>query len=128
MDPNHPRPAAVYFDGDDVGAHIELCLLHDDVDGAARVSAAVTSAIKELAHELRISFNASIKFAAGDEVLAILPTLPSITEIEDLRAAFTERAGVTISCGIGFDARQASTNLHYAKLLGKNMVHLSSFA
>jgi hypothetical protein len=120
--------AVVYFDGDDVGARIELCLLRDDIDGAASASAAVTYAIEELAQSLRTQFNADVKFAAGDEVLAILPILPDKKDLDDLRIAFAQRSGVTISCGVGFDAYQAVTNLHYAKLLGKNLTHQTSFA
>jgi hypothetical protein len=123
-----PRTAAIYFDGDDVGARIELCLLREDVDGAAHVSAAVTSAIQALAHELRMTFDATVKFAAGDEVFAIMPTLPSLGEVDILRNAFADRTGITISCGIGFSSQEAAKNLHYAKLLGKDMAQIPSRA
>jgi len=109
-----------YFDGDDVGANIELRLLEDDVDGASRVSSRVSKAIQWLGACLEREYSGQIKFAAGDEVLALLVHAPSKEQIEQIRSEFETRSGLSVSCGIGDSAREAAGQLRLAKLRGKN--------
>jgi len=113
----------VYFDGDDVGAHIELHLLRNEIEGSAALSAYVVKAVGEISDEIRTQMDGTVIFAAGDEILAILPKPPSVEAIDQLRSGFTISTGLTISCGIGATAAEAARNLHLAKLLGKNRLH-----
>jgi GTP cyclohydrolase III len=110
----------LYFDGDDVGAAIELRLLEFDVEEAAEISARVSSSVQELARRLGTSLGATIVFAAGDEVLAHSPNEVELTRVESLRKQFLDESGLTISCGVGRDPKQATLSLHFAKLRGKN--------
>ncbi|WP_181157380.1 mCpol domain-containing protein [Microbacterium sp. MYb62] len=110
----------LYFDGDDVGAAIELCLLEEDVPGAHLVSTRVSDGIEGLAAELRRSFGAEIVFAAGDEVLAVTNSLVDPILVQRFRAKFEKTTGRTVSCGIGTSAADATRQLHLAKLHGKN--------
>ena len=109
-----------YFDGDDVGARIELRLLEDDVAGASEVSSRVSLAIHWLRNCLERDFVGQIAFAAGDEILAHLRKIPSRVQIEVLRAEFQARSGLSVSCGVGGTARNAASQLRLAKLRGKN--------
>ncbi|NQX03405.1 mCpol domain-containing protein [Rathayibacter sp. VKM Ac-2856] len=110
----------VYFDGDDVGAKIELCLLSDDVEAAAAISTSVSDARMELSRKLQVRFDAELIFSAGDEVLARLSEIVDNDIFDQLRLAFAARSGISISCGVGRSASEASLNLRLAKLQGKN--------
>jgi GTP cyclohydrolase III len=109
-----------YFDGDDVGAHIELRLLEDDANGAALVSVRVSESISWLKAHLEKHFDAIVLFAAGDEVLAQLDSVPTLEQLERMRAEFRARSSLSISCGLGNSPSEASLQLRLAKLRGKN--------
>jgi hypothetical protein len=112
----------LYFDGDDVGSGIELCLLRGDINGAALVSVRVRDAIVALTDSLQAQFGARIVFAGGDEVLA-LTTVPVTTDgLATLRDEFRYLSGLSISCGWATSARDATLNLRIAKLRGKDQV------
>lgn len=112
----------LYFDGDDVGAAIELRLLESDIDGASEISARVSSSVQELSRQLESLLGATIVFAAGDEVLARLTHEVDVARVDILRKQFLAESGLTISCGIGRDPKQATLSLHVAKLRGKNRI------
>jgi hypothetical protein len=109
-----------YFDADDVGARIELSLLEGDVEGASLVSQRVSAAILWLGECLAREFGGQVKFAAGDEVLALLGRVPSRYEIDAVREEFQSRCGLSISCGLGEGSNDAVSQLRLAKLRGKN--------
>ncbi|WP_161498720.1 mCpol domain-containing protein [Microterricola pindariensis] len=109
-----------YFDGDDVGANIELCLLEDNVGAASQISSRVSHAVQWLRGCLERDFSGEISFAAGDEVLAFLRKIPSKEQIDLLRSEFEKLSGLTISCGFGASARDAASRLRLAKLRGKD--------
>jgi hypothetical protein len=117
------RGVFIYLDGDDVGAHIELHLLRDEVDASAALSAAVVRATGQIADDIRTHLGGRLIFAAGDEVLAIVPERPTSESIEVVRSTFQNATGLTISCGIGMTAAEAARNLRLAKLLGKDRLH-----
>lgn len=110
----------LYFDGDDVGAGIELMLLEGDLAGAAARSALVSDAISLLSSELEVELAARVIFAAGDEVLAHTSRPVAAEDVERLRTQFHERSGLTISCGVADSPGGATRRLHLAKLRGKN--------
>ncbi len=110
----------LYFDGDDVGAKIELLLLSNEVESAAAVSRHVVLAVGNLADALCSRFDARIIFAAGDEVLAIAGESPSPEEVDALRNSFFVETGLTISCGVAPTAQESAAQLRLAKLRGKN--------
>ena len=113
----------LYFDGDDVGAHIELLVIEGRLDEAASLSSSVVRAIGKLADELRRRTDARILFSAGDEVLAATRSMPPVDLVDELRHTFAADAGLTVSCGIGRSGAEAASNLRYAKLLGKNRLY-----
>lgn len=108
-----------YFDGDDVGANIELLLISDDPVGAANVSASVSAAVRQLATGLE-KLGATVLFSAGDEVLATFAGKPHIEQIEVLREQFLATSSLTVSCGLGTSGQEATLQLRLAKLRGKN--------
>lgn len=117
---SEPKATFAYFDGDDVGASIELLMLQDDVIAAAEVSSRVSSAIKAISDYLESTLGGKVFFAAGDEVLVRLNTPPQVAEVESLRNQFHEITGLSISCGIASSAQEAAHQLRLAKLRGKN--------
>jgi hypothetical protein len=119
--------AYLYFDGDDVGAVIELRLLENDLSGAVSASEDVSQGIRWLAGALQGLLRAEILFAAGDEVFAVIPDLDKVAEVERLRREFATMAGVTISCGLGMSAAEASHQLRLAKLQGKDRTRGGAF-
>jgi len=116
---NHAN-SFIYFDGDDVGARIELLLLRNDPDAAAAVSRDVVRAVGEIADAIRIQLGGTVLFAAGDEVLACVNDAPDPAWLDLVRDRFRFATHLTISCGVGGTAAEAASNLHMAKLLGKN--------
>lgn len=116
----------LYFDGDDVGAGIELRLLEGDLAGAAELSARISDAISFLSSALELEMAAEVVFAAGDEVFA-RASLPVIAEdVERLREQFRTRSGLTISCGVADSPGGATRHLHLAKLRGKNRTEVAT--
>lgn len=122
-----PAESYLYFDGDDVGSAIELRLLERDLDGAKDVSERVTRAVSKLANTLRREFSAEVIFAAGDEVLALVPRELTEAELNGLRSEFRIISGVSVSCGVADSPRDATLNLHIAKLRGKNRTQVPTY-
>lgn len=120
MCPAREPETYVYFDGDDVGAAVELCLIDDDPEGAAAVSARVSDAIESLARALREDLGAVVYYAAGDEVLARLRRPVFKSDLERLRKNFYGTAELSLSCGVGGTPSEATLRLRVAKLRGKN--------
>lgn len=112
----------LYFDGDDVGAQIELLLLDEKVDDAAELSRRVVIAVGNIAERLQLDFGARLIFAAGDEILAVTNLEPTENAIQSLRSEFRRSTGLTISCGLGSSAMEAARSLHLAKLRGKDRI------
>jgi len=109
-----------YFDGDDVGAAVELRLIDDDPEGAASASRRVCEAIDSLAEQLQKEFEAVVYYAAGDEVLARLPRSVSKSDLDQLRSDFQALSGLSLSCGVGETPSEAAFRLRVAKLRGKD--------
>lgn len=114
----------LYFDGDDVGAAIELCLLEDDILGAREISRHVSVGVELLASALHSLMQAEVIFAAGDEVFVVTTAQIDVEQIQELRDRFTQTTGRTISCGTGASAAEATRQLHLAKLHGKNQTRI----
>jgi hypothetical protein len=112
--------AFAYFDGDDVGATIELLLLQSDVASAAEVSSRVSEGIRQISDHLEAVLGGTVFFAAGDEVLAHLDTPLPIEEAELLRDRFHDLTGLSISCGVAETVQNAAHQLRLAKLRGKD--------
>jgi hypothetical protein len=112
-----------YFDGDNVGARLELLLLNDDVDGAERYSKSITAALCAACDVVQSFETARVVFAGGDDLLVQWKeSIAFSTDIERVRSVYESLCGQTLSAGVGFTANQASLNLRKAKLLGKSQV------
>lgn len=116
----------LYFDGDDVGAGIELMLLEDNLAGAAKLSTQISGAISMLSSALELELAAEVVFAAGDDVLAHTTRPVVADDVERLRQEFRERSGLTISCGVADSPGGATRQLHLAKLRGKNRTEVAT--
>jgi minimal CRISPR polymerase domain len=110
----------LYFDGDNVGAEIELHLLNGELDLARTVSASVVKAIASLTESVTTTLGGTVIFAAGDEVLIEALRQPTGEELERFRAAFRNVSGLTVSCGVGKSPAEVTQNLRFAKLRGKD--------
>lgn len=115
-------PLFIYFDGDDVGARIELALIDDDPAAAAAASELVSTAVRELADDIAMLADGNVLFAAGDEVFAVVPARTPLDRLERMRSRFKETSGLSLSCGIGASSQEAALHLRLAKLRGKDQV------
>lgn len=112
-----------YFDGDDVGAVIEVSLMDDDLSEACRHSESVSAALVRLVADLESRPQVSVLFSGGDDVLAVWPEeAMSIQDVEQIREAFRSACGRTMSVGVGDSPSEALRNLRRAKLSGKNRI------
>lgn len=112
-----------YFDGDDVGAKLELLLLDNKEEDARSYSESINSALVQLRAFLSL-MRAETILAGGDDLIAFWSSSGciSIREIENARRTFFDACSCTISVGIGGSLSEAASNLRRAKLQGKNQV------
>jgi hypothetical protein len=110
-----------YFDGDDIGAALELMLLDNKLDHACRYSETVVRALQQIRDFLEKELGAEIIVCGGDDLVACWKD-GSVTsaDIKHIRAQFFDTCSRTISIGIGSTSREATQNLRRAKLLGKD--------
>ncbi|PMB51817.1 hypothetical protein CEN39_13215 [Fischerella thermalis CCMEE 5201] len=115
-------------DGDDVGSCIEYYILRNEIEQLSRFSLQYEIAINWLQEILVKKFNASIIFAGGDTLLAVLSQTADVDVfdvIEVIRIDFGKKAsGRTLSIGIGSTPQEAHIALKYAKVSGKNRLSL----
>jgi GTP cyclohydrolase III len=113
----------IYFDGDDIGNHLELLLLDGQLDEAANFSRQVSTAMCEIQKFLQQLSGVKIHLCGGDDLIANFSEISlSAEEVELLRKQFESQCGVTISAGVGQSIEVALANLRRAKLSGKNKV------
>jgi GTP cyclohydrolase III len=111
-----------YFDGDDIGAKLELLLLDDKEEDARSYSQSINSAVARLREFLSLRHVETI-LVGGDDLIAFWPSGHiSMREIENARKIFLGVCSCTISVGIGSSLSEAAFNLRRAKLQGKNQV------
>jgi GTP cyclohydrolase III len=111
----------VYFDGDDVGPQLELRLLDNKVEDAREYSRSVRDAIARVQEILEAAGIVDVIAAGGDDIIVSWPAeVVSQQKIEEVRNAFLQLSGRSMSVGIGTSPREAAENLHRAKLMGKN--------
>lgn len=109
-----------YFDGDDIGAPLELALLEDDPGKATRYSNLVSTAMNQLAAELSSHNGVRVLFSGGDDMFASWPNgAVDPGEMTKLQVRFSAVCGRTISVGVGATPSEALGNLRRAKLRGK---------
>jgi hypothetical protein len=112
-----------HFDGDDIGATLELIMLDNQLDRARQYSGAVAQALQRTRDSLERDLEAEIIVCGGDDLVARW-RFGSVTgeDIKHIRTQFSEFCGRTMSVGIGPTSRVATQNLRRAKLLGKDRV------
>lgn len=111
----------IYFDGDNIGDHLELLLLDGKLEMACEFSQKVTGAMFELHKSLCSVQSVKIHLFGGDDLIAEFSKSSfSLEKIEYFRKQFKFQSGVTISAGIGKSIEVALSNLRRAKLLGKD--------
>lgn len=112
-----------HFDGDDVGAGLELLLLDNLVDQARKYSEGVNKGLAALLVVVRSRPGVDVIIAGGDDLVACWQQEHiDLKFIEAARQAFLEASGRTISVGVGSSLSEASSNLRRAKLMGKDKV------
>lgn len=113
----------IYFDGDDIGNHLELLLLDGKLEMANKFSQKVITAMSELQKSLKQISDVKIHLCGGDDLIGeFSKSVISVEDIELLRKKFESQSGVTISAGIGQTIEIALMNLRRAKLSGKNLL------
>lgn len=113
------------FDGDDVGAHLELLLLTGHLDQAQAFSEGVSAAIFQLTTFLRDEASAVVYIAGGDNVVASWASEPECALFDQARDIFREACGRTLSVGVGQTPSEALHALRLAKLKGKDRVYIA---
>ena len=112
-----------YFDGDNIGNHLELLLMDNRIDDASEYSESVERALSHIRDSLEGNVNVVVIFAGGDDLVAKWPDGSVSREtIEKLRDAFQQICGRSISVGLGSSPSRAALNLRRAKLMGKSQV------
>lgn len=118
-----------FFDGDDVGAVIEVSLMDDDVSEACLHSESVSAALLKVVRELKSNPQVVVLFSGGDDILATWPNdAMDNQDVEQLRDLFKTTCGRTMSVGVGNSGSEALRNLRRAKLSGKNRIVSSNEA
>ena len=112
-----------FFDGDNTGDAIEIMLLENRMDKAIILSDSITSFNDKIKGFLEAKGDIDIIISGGDDLLIQYDFNKYGTYIlDEVRAIFTNKTGLSISCGFGDDIAQSINNLRLAKLYGKNQI------
>lgn len=116
-----------YFDGDDIGAPLELLLLENKVSEASEYSRTISEAMRRLKADLEGLTGGDILFSGGDDLLIVWKQRCADSgEIQEIRDKFSSYCGRTVSVGFGATASEAMGNLRKAKLSGKDRAVVST--
>lgn len=109
----------IAIDGDDVGPAMRDCIVSNEVEKAAHLSASLRAYFEKIARQLTAS-GSTVVFYGGDSVLARISEVPAAEELE----RFYLGGPCTVSIGIGDTPEIAYLALQLAKARGKNQVVL----
>jgi hypothetical protein len=111
--------AFVLGDGDSIRQRVESLLLAGDLVALRSFSAAITSAIGQLALEASATMAADVIVAGGDDLLLRIPA-ESFNQVAlaGMAVLFKEQTGCGISFGVASSLEGAYLNLRRAKARG----------
>ena len=112
-----------FLDGDDVSNAIEILLIENKVSEAIELSENIKTAFSEIEKLLKSKLEIEIIIIGGDDLLfQYNSNRYDINLIEEVRNTFTNKTGISMSCGIGENIQKSIQNLYLAKLYGKNQI------
>lgn len=111
----------VAMDGDNIGASVERAAMADDLDTIISQSELIFSG-QRMIREWANKFEADIYIDGGDDIAFTLPT-KYVLHLDDLKSAYNDTTGFTITMGIGNTISQAGHAMLYGKLHGKNQIN-----
>lgn len=113
----------IHIDGDNVGSHIELCLMDGDINKAQKISKDVTNGMELIKSKLINKLNATVYICAGDDLIASFePESEFFDFLENAKSNYFNSTGLTISIGLGDTIKGSLDNLRRAKMSGKNRI------
>lgn len=120
---DHEQPGDMIYmagDGDAIGAQVGQAVLHDDEQALHEISNAINDG-QEMIIEWTENNGGTVISAGGDEFVVILPSELQ-DQLEDLREAYSQVVGATLTIGLGQSMSEAGKALIYGKLNGKNQI------
>ena len=110
-------------DGDNVGDVIDFYLLSQNLEEASRFSFQVKAAIEHIAELAKNEINATLVYAAGDDICFIVTeNLNILDRLLSYSEYFLNNTGKTMSFGVGRTSVEALISLRTAKVSGKSRV------
>lgn len=119
-EPQHGGMIYIAGDGDGIGSHVGQAVLHDDEQALHEISNAINEG-QQTVIEWTESNGGTVISAGGDEFVAILPE-ELYEQLEDLREAYAQIVGATLTIGVGSSMSEAGKSLIYGKLNGKDQI------
>lgn len=114
-------------DGDNIGDVIELHLLSGNLEIAGKFSFQVKCAIEKIVKNAQIEMNATVIYAAGDDICFMFFEQGNYLKyINEYANQFYLLTGNTISFGVGKNSVEALICLRKAKVSGKNRIIVSN--
>lgn len=107
-------------DGDAIGSQVGQAVLHDDEEALHEISHAINEG-QQMVLEWAENNGGTVISAGGDEFVAILPE-ELYEQLEDLREAYSQIVGATLTIGVGSSMSEAGKALIYGKLNGKDQI------
>lgn len=120
---DHEQPGDMIYlagDGDAIGSQVGQAVLHDDEQALHEISNAINDG-QEMIIEWTENNGGTVISAGGDEFVVILPAELQ-DQLEDLREAYSQVVGATLTIGLGRSMSEAGKALIYGKLNGKNQI------
>ena len=116
----------VSMDGDNIGASVERAAMADDLETIIAQSEKISNGQKMI-RQWAQAYDADIYLDGGDDLAFTLPA--SATEkLDELRKAYFQQTGYTITIGWGDSISRAGHAMLYGKLKGKNQINAWSDA
>lgn len=107
-------------DGDGIGKYVGQAMLHDDEQALHEISQAINDG-QEMIIGWAEQNGGTVISAGGDEFIAIIPSHLA-DQLEDVRLAYSEIVGTTLTLGVGGSMSDAGKALIMGKLQGKDQL------
>lgn len=113
----------IRLDCDNVGDKIEMALYNNEPEEAQKISDIIKLNIGWFTEQILDVFNAKILLIGSDDILFTIEKESfNLQKLDFLRIEFYKKSQISISIGIGNNIRESLTNLHIAKVSGKNKI------
>ena len=118
-----PDRLYIYFDGDDIGNHLELLLLDGKLKEAKLFSESIHRSFEKISKVLLSLNGACLVFSGGDDVVCMCDKTAWDANLSNkFQKEFQKATGCSLSGGVGTSIQEALMNLRRAKLSGKNRI------